>query len=261
MNDTYNVKDKAVVLSEKSTQLIISRKKSEIVLNELSKEHLNTPIFFGNDKLCGVIVLNDPQTIEDYQFKNRYKRHKITEKEKSQYWTDNDKLFAYSFKIKNIFKEPIAFVKNKDMGFLCNIDVVDTEKYVDSKYNKILTSLKKIEVSEEDLILKDCLVELYKLYIEKIKARKYKSDGTVLNIKPDITENFVRIRLRDPKTIVDTSFKTISISKEDGIKNIIGKLKTDPKGPTHVQSVLFEKDKWDVKRAQIWVKDHKQELK
>jgi HK97 family phage prohead protease len=55
---------------------------------------------------------------------------------------------------------------------------------------------------------------------------------------------------------VDTSFRTIDISKEKGIKAIIGKLKTEPQGSTVIQSYLFLKDKWTVSTAQDWVNEH-----
>lgn len=75
--------------------------------------------------------------------------------------------------------------------------------------------------------------------------------------EPDVTENYVRIRIEDPGKFVDDSFRTIVISAPQGIKAVIGKYKTDPTGPTHVQSYLFDKDKWTVSEAEAWVREHK----
>jgi len=73
----------------------------------------------------------------------------------------------------------------------------------------------------------------------------------------DITENYIRIRVRDPGDFVDGSFRTVSISDKEGIKTIMGKLKSDPNGSMVVQSYLFDKEKWTVSEAKKWVSDHK----
>ena len=57
-----------------------------------------------------------------------------------------------------------------------------------------------------------------------------------------------------------SSWKTllaITISADKGIKAVIGKYKSDPDGPTHTQSYIFDKDKWTVEEAQSWVNEHK----
>lgn len=82
--------------------------------------------------------------------------------------------------------------------------------------------------------------------------------------EPEETENTIRIRVRDPKDFVEDSFKTITISKKKGIKAVIGKLKEDPDGPTHIQSYIFDKSceneenkcDWTVEEAQEWVDEH-----
>lgn len=74
---------------------------------------------------------------------------------------------------------------------------------------------------------------------------------------PDVTENYIRIRVKDPDLFVDSSFRTISISEEQRISSVIGKLKSDPGGSTVVQSYLFDKDKWSSAEAEKWVSEHK----
>jgi len=81
--------------------------------------------------------------------------------------------------------------------------------------------------------------------------------GWEMKPEPEITENYIRIRVEDPDKFVKDSFRTIDISKPKGIKAIIGKYKTDPNGPTHVQSYLFDKDKWTLAEARRWVDEHK----
>lgn len=72
---------------------------------------------------------------------------------------------------------------------------------------------------------------------------------------PDVTENTIRIRLRNPNKFQEGSFRTIQIGKKsDGIKAVIGRL--IGKTSTTVQSYIFDKTKWTAKKAQKWVKDH-----
>nr|BDD45337.1 hypothetical protein 13 [Elusimicrobiota bacterium] len=73
---------------------------------------------------------------------------------------------------------------------------------------------------------------------------------------PDITEKYIRIRIKDPDLFIKDSFRTIDISESDGIKAIIGKLKTNPNGRTVIQSYLFDKERWDTEEAQRWVEEH-----
>ena len=77
-------------------------------------------------------------------------------------------------------------------------------------------------------------------------------------LDPEETENYIHIPVRDASDFVDDSFRTIDIDADKGIKAVIGKLKSDPKGSTHVQKYLFDKGKdWTMERAQAWVKEHK----
>jgi HK97 family phage prohead protease len=73
----------------------------------------------------------------------------------------------------------------------------------------------------------------------------------------DVTDQYIRIRVKDPDLFVEGSFRTITISQEQGIKSVIGKLKSDPNGSTVIQNYMFDKDKWTVAEAEKWVEDHK----
>jgi hypothetical protein len=77
--------------------------------------------------------------------------------------------------------------------------------------------------------------------------------------KPEETENAIHIPVRPSKDFVKESFRTIDISKPKGIKAVIGKLKSEPDGPTEVQQYVFDKDKgWNMESARAWVDDHKE---
>jgi hypothetical protein len=75
---------------------------------------------------------------------------------------------------------------------------------------------------------------------------------------PEVTENYVRIRVRDPNLFVNGSFRTIVLSADQGIHAVVGKLKSDPGGSTVIQNYMFELAKdWTMEKAQVWVKQHK----
>jgi len=78
----------------------------------------------------------------------------------------------------------------------------------------------------------------------------------ILKPEPEIVGNEIRVRMKNPDLFIKESFRTISISKEKGIKSIIGKLKSDPEGSTVIQSYRFDKNKWTVEEAVKWVKEN-----
>lgn len=74
---------------------------------------------------------------------------------------------------------------------------------------------------------------------------------------PETTEEYHHIPVKSKELFIETSYRTINISKDEGIKAVIGKLKSDPDGSTHVQKYLFDVDKWSMAEAEKWVEDHK----
>lgn len=70
----------------------------------------------------------------------------------------------------------------------------------------------------------------------------------------DITDQYIRIRVAQPGSFEENSFRITWISRDDGIKAVIGRKKGEQ--ATSVQSFLFVKDKWTVERARKWVTDH-----
>lgn len=70
----------------------------------------------------------------------------------------------------------------------------------------------------------------------------------------DVTENTIRIRVRDPDDFQQDSFRTITISEDDGIQAVIGR----PEGETttEIQTYIFDKEKWTTATAQSWVDEH-----
>jgi phage head maturation protease len=79
--------------------------------------------------------------------------------------------------------------------------------------------------------------------------------------RPEETEDFVHIPVRAKGQFVPESFRTIAISKDQGISAVIGKLKTAPQGSTKIQKYLFAKAKgWTMAKAKDWVKKHRKSV-
>lgn len=306
MDTQIKIEDKGILLSDKSATLICARKKKEIILDKINTAYIDKPIFLCGDKVYGIIILNEPAKIEKYQFKNRFKRHMITEEACEELWPGQETLYAYGFRIKRIFKDPIdcdsAFNK---IGFIDDLDIEleKRKKYTMGikeidyyKHYNLLEKIKSESISKKGYeSFTEILLNLYKSLLNRMELKtkdnasrkkkyctagdrkagrcsvgqiyrhhkffNYDTQGFIKQIKVTTEVNFVRARLREPSTIVERSFRTITLSASKGIKAIIGKLKTDPSGPTHVQSVLFKKDKWTETSARQWVKEHKDSLK
>lgn len=73
---------------------------------------------------------------------------------------------------------------------------------------------------------------------------------------PEVNENTIRIPVKDAKLFIKNSIKTISLSEKQGIKALIGILKSDASGGTAIMTYLFDTTKWSLKEAQSWVKAH-----
>jgi HK97 family phage prohead protease len=73
---------------------------------------------------------------------------------------------------------------------------------------------------------------------------------------PDVTENTIRMRVRDPGAFQEGSFRTVNIGdKGNGISAVMGRLKGET--TMTIQSYIFDKSKWTVERARKWVDSHK----
>ncbi len=75
----------------------------------------------------------------------------------------------------------------------------------------------------------------------------------------DITDDFIRIRVKDPDLFRDDTFRTVWLSESKGIKSVQGKLKEnqgEDHDPMVIQSLLFDKDKWSKEEAVQWARDH-----
>ncbi len=72
----------------------------------------------------------------------------------------------------------------------------------------------------------------------------------------ETTEQYVRVRVREPGDFQAGSFRTVSIDESAGIKAVMGRLQ----GSTSMtaQSYLFDKEKWSESEATAWVEKHKE---
>jgi len=72
---------------------------------------------------------------------------------------------------------------------------------------------------------------------------------------PEVTEDYIRVKIKDPTTCQKEYFSMITISRTKGIKAVLGRLKGQTS--TIVQSYLFTKERWTEKEAQEWTNEHR----
>lgn len=60
--------------------------------------------------------------------------------------------------------------------------------------------------------------------------------------EPEVTDKYIRIRVKDPDLFIDTTFRWVTLSEDKGIHSIQGKLKEDgTDGPMTIQSYIFDR--------------------
>lgn len=72
----------------------------------------------------------------------------------------------------------------------------------------------------------------------------------MVSTKLDVTDKMIRARQIEPDKFLKDSFRTIRMTS--GIKAVVGKRSED--GPTEIQSVLFNKDKFTEEEAKQWLR-------
>jgi hypothetical protein len=78
----------------------------------------------------------------------------------------------------------------------------------------------------------------------------------LLSLPWEITDQYIRSGHRSPEEFEPNSLRTITLSEDEGIKAVIGKLKGKEK--MDVQSYLFEISKgWTLEKAKAWFEKHK----
>jgi len=113
-----------------------------IVMGRNYKNCLNKLLYFLEDKLCyGVLKFNKIYPISLEEFKERCNEHKISETDRTRWWTGKKTLFAYDFKLIHKFDNPKTVnvklgsqVIIKEVEFLSKITYEEeTEKIRENK--------------------------------------------------------------------------------------------------------------------------------
>jgi len=93
-----------------------------------------------------------------------------------------------------------------------------------------------------------------------LKNLFFQQSLTVVTETPwEETDQYIRSGHRSPEDFEPDSFRTITISEDEGIKAVVGK----PKGKEtmEVQSYLFDKAKgWTLEKAKAWFEEHREGL-
>lgn len=72
----------------------------------------------------------------------------------------------------------------------------------------------------------------------------------------DETENVIKYRIKEPGLFQKDSFRVKEIDK--GISLVLGKLKNETTMTT--QSIMFDKEKYDLEKAKKWIEEHKEDF-
>lgn len=149
-----------------------------------------------------------------------------------------------------------GFIKATSIGFLPKKREENIIKewellefsFVPVPANPFALDLTKMGFNVEELIFKGII----------LKADEPKK---ITKPEPEVTEEYIRIRVQDPANFDQDSFRTIDVSAEEGIKAIVGCPSGEYEGGKcnvgmEVQSYLFDKEKWSVEEAQNWVAEH-----
>ena len=74
------------------------------------------------------------------------------------------------------------------------------------------------------------------------------------------TANTTRIRMKDPATFKQDSFRIIPLGRDTGIRAVVGILSGGKSVGTKVQIYIFDKRKWTKIKAEAWIKRHAQKF-
>lgn len=75
------------------------------------------------------------------------------------------------------------------------------------------------------------------------------------HLDSEITEQYVRVRVRDPNLFVSGTFRTVALNASEGVHAVVGKLKSTSQ--VLVQDFMFDREKdWTMDKALAWVKEH-----
>jgi len=131
-----------------------------------------------------------------------------------------------------------GFMSGVSVGYKTNMDKVDVIDGVPHFKDNELYELSAASVPANPEALMERMFEAESKGVVNrqeimeltLAAKSFFSAMKNTKPEPEVTEKYIRIRVRQPGLFIDTTFRTIDISKKDGIKAVAGKLKTDGPG-------------------------------
>jgi HK97 family phage prohead protease len=158
-----------------------------------------------------------------------------------------------------VFPKDHALAGKKVKRFYTKADLLEVSLCnLGASRSSIITdkSLKR-EIDDGELKL-FCSTETGKCYSEEEVSEAIDELLGDIITKPEVGDEYVHIPVKDADLFLKTTFRTIDIDKDNGIKAVVGKLKSDgPTGKTQVQKYMFLIEAgWDLESATQWVKQH-----
>ena len=140
-------------------EMIATTQKTLIVKSKKFEAHIGEPIYLLQDKVCyGIITLKEPREITPIEFEKLREKHQITDEEAFKHWgwKKDTPLFAYEFRIEEIWDPPLpvkipqgiqVFVDAKNIKFqdVKNLTILDLFDYAGVAISEELFA----EVTEE----------------------------------------------------------------------------------------------------------------
>ena len=97
----------AIYLTHPHGSLIHKGMKKAIVKSRLFESMINKPLLLvSKDTAYGKISLQKPKLIDLEEFKKTFAKHRVSEKERLEWWADREELYLYPFKIIKMFQTP-----------------------------------------------------------------------------------------------------------------------------------------------------------
>jgi hypothetical protein len=132
-------------------------------------------------------------------------------------------------------------------GLSIGYDAVKGGTDYESRAARTIRNLREIKLYECSLVTLPANEEAGVTALKGVEPTETKPE-------PDVTENTIRVRVADPDDFEDGSFRTITISRDQGIQAVVAR--KPGADSTTVQTYIFDKDKWSVDEAEKWVADH-----
>jgi hypothetical protein len=182
---------KTMTLAHSKCELIANKEAKLIVLGKEQKELVDSVAYLTDGNKCfGVIKIEVPYKINMEDFDELKEEHKISQEEKEKWWQYKEILYAYPFKIIEIYKEPRKVILDREGSI---------KEFINDKQEKVTEFKSKEEVIENmeegKYVVENCIdgIEVTVKKIGGIVSIEKKDSQSITYSFPTIVENVKRL--------------------------------------------------------------------